>query len=269
VVLVKGNLWQLCALLAVEIALIVGLIVFKPYADAVMQKVNVFSAIVRCVILFLGFFFVETVPMSEEARKGISILMIVLQVMNLLCIILVFVIKALEGVLSTQRGTAGGQTFAYLQSAGSEPPSMEKKDKKSTTYPLGVRITAMKVYQHHTGDYIKKGKAEGKDVIVDKFQSALAEYFHNGKNLRKELIPHFLDRLNNVVSWAESQGDVRIYSSSVLFIYDGEEDEDIRVGLKLIDFAHVHKITDGGKDEGYIYGIKNLVQYLQNIHASD
>jgi len=147
--------------------------------------------------------------------------------------------------------------------------AMAKKDKNSTTHPLGARITAMKVYQPEINDYKKSGKAEGQKVTVDNFQDALSEYFHNGKHMRKSLISKFIEKIEKIREWAEQQGDVRIYSSSLLFIYDGEEsDSDEHVELKMIDFAHVHKIEDGGKDDGYIFGVQNLLKSLNGILSS-
>jgi len=162
----------------------------------------------------------------------------------------------------------GRQSFGE-DASPEKKESMEAKDKQSTTFPLGARITAMKVYQNESQTYISKGKSDGKKVTVDGFQVALSEFFHNGTTIRKNLIPLFLEKLTKVVEWAETQGDVRVYSSSVLFIYDGEIQEEERVELKLIDFAHVHKIQDEGKDEGYIFGIKNLAQYLTNINETN
>jgi len=146
--------------------------------------------------------------------------------------------------------------------------SMEAKDKKSTTWTLGARITAMKVYQTETGDYIKKGKAEGKDVTTENFRAALSEYFHNGKELRKELIPKFLEKIYKIKEWIESQSELRLYSSSILFVYDGEGDND-NVVIRIIDFAHVFKIADQGKDEGYIFGVNNLISHLEGIAAQE
>jgi len=150
----------------------------------------------------------------------------------------------------------------------SKKANMAAKDKKSTTWTLGARITAVKVYQVETGNYIKKSKDYGKTIKTEDFQSALSEYFHNGKELRRGLIPKFLEKIKEIKEWIESQGDVRLYSSSILFVYDGEGSDD-NVVIKMIDFAHVFKITDDGKDDGYIFGVNNVIQYLEAIHASE
>jgi hypothetical protein len=39
----------------------------------------------------------------------------------------------------------------------------------------------------------------------------------------------------------------------------------VKAVLKMIDFAHVSEIKDGGRDEGYIFGLKNLIKFLEDI----
>lgn len=42
---------------------------------------------------------------------------------------------------------------------------------------------------------------------------------------------------------------------------------ELDVVVKMIDFAHVYEIHDkDGRDEGYIFGINNLIQYLEEIY---
>lgn len=69
----------------------------------------------------------------------------------------------------------------------------------------------------------------------------------------------------------ESQTDLKFISSSLLFIYEGDESADVekpaKITLKMIDFAHVSALKDGNKDEGYIFGTKNLIEDLQTLTA--
>jgi len=143
--------------------------------------------------------------------------------------------------------------------------AMQKKDMGTTTHSLGIRITAMKVYQHDKQDYVSYGKDWGKNITAENFVENLKVFFHNGKEVRGSLIPLFVEKLKKVQDWINSQRSLRIYSSSLLFIYDGEEGND-DVELKMIDFAHVHEITDGGQDDGYITGMKNLIEVIQAVN---
>jgi len=143
--------------------------------------------------------------------------------------------------------------------------AMEKKDFGTTTHTLGLRITAMKVYSHELNDYESYGKDFGKKVTDATFLDTLKIFFHGRKEISKDLVEAFHERLRAVHDWISDQNELRLYSSSILFIYDGHRESDMKVEMKLIDFAHVHEITDGGKDEGYIKGMNNLVQFMEQL----
>lgn len=38
-----------------------------------------------------------------------------------------------------------------------------------------------------------------------------------------------------------------------------------RVDVRMIDFAHVHRISNSGKDEGYNVGLFYLQQFLEKL----
>jgi len=144
--------------------------------------------------------------------------------------------------------------------------SMQKKDNGTTTVSMGMRITAMKVYQAKTGDFSTYDKPWGKKVTPETMTDSLKVFFDNGEEIRKELIEGFLELLVKIQNWINNQSDLRFYSSSLLFLYDGKKEQGKpKVDIKMIDFAHVHKITDNGKDDGYIFGLKNLIETLEKI----
>jgi hypothetical protein len=146
--------------------------------------------------------------------------------------------------------------------------NMEKKDKMTTSVSLGIRIIAMKVFQTKTQDYKLYDKPWGKKVTPDAMLDSLKNYFDNGEEVRKELIDRFIELIKKIQTWMSTQKEYRFFSSSLLFIYDGVKPTDgkeLKVNIKLIDFAHVHPIKDGGSDEGYLFGLKNLMEHLQKI----
>jgi hypothetical protein len=65
----------------------------------------------------------------------------------------------------------------------------------------------------------------------------------------------------------EQQSDLRFYSSSLLFVCDGieEKEKQPQISLRMIDFAHVFPIKDGGKDDCYLIGLRNLIKIMQNL----
>ena len=112
-----------------------------------------------------------------------------------------------------------------------------------------------------------KDKSYGKKVTDSGFQEALALFFFTGESYRKSVVDAFIKLLEQILAWFDSQKDLRFYSSSLLFLFEGDEEDhkDAAVDLRMIDFAHVHPIHDQGKDEGYILGLKNLIGIMKNI----
>lgn len=73
----------------------------------------------------------------------------------------------------------------------------------------------LQVYQVASNDYVSKGKAWGRDATPETMVKFLTVFFDNGKKIRKELIPLFIEKLKKIQEWIESQGDVRYYGNNV------------------------------------------------------
>jgi len=142
---------------------------------------------------------------------------------------------------------------------------MQQKDQSTTTVSLGMRITALKVWNVKTKEYNAYDKSWGKKVVEKTMLDSLKVYFDNGEKMQMDLIDLFLEKLGIVLKHFENQRKFRFYSSSVLFVYDSQPNEKPKIDLKMIDFAHVSQIKDGGLDDGYIFGIKNLMKYLNEL----
>lgn len=92
---------------------------------------------------------------------------------------------------------------------------------------------------------------------------ALKEFF---PYKRKQIIEGYLVKLRLLLEYFKKQSNLRFYSSSLLFLYDGIDVNDTPiVDVRMIDFAHVHKIKDGGKDDGYVFGLSNLILHLEKL----
>jgi len=142
---------------------------------------------------------------------------------------------------------------------------MEKKDKGTTTVSLGIRVVGARIYDVDKKQYIVKKKDYGKNLKDSDIPSGLSFCFGDGNKIRKDLAKHYLEKLKILKSWYEKQSVFRLYSSSLLFVYEGEE-KDVKKGeVRLIDFAHVFNISDGGHDEKYMVGLNNLIKYLDQL----
>jgi len=163
-----------------------------------------------------------------------------------------------------------GLTSVGEDASPEKAEAMKKKDMGTTTHTLGMRITAMKVYKTKSGEFTSYGKPWGKKVTQETMSSSLKEFFDNGEKIRTDLIPFYLERLKELQKWFHDQRLLRFYSSSLLFLYDGEGEPNKppKANIKMIDFAHVHEIKDKGRDEGYITGLNNLIEHLQKLNTA-
>lgn len=81
-----------------------------------------------------------------------------------------------------------------------------------------------------------------------------------------------------MISLFESQQCFKFYGGSLLLIYDAQSTnvQDAKINIKMVDFAHAspnhnhhennNKIeTDSDLDEGYLFGLKNLLKIINNL----
>jgi hypothetical protein len=66
---------------------------------------------------------------------------------------------------------------------------------------------------------------------------ALAEFFTGGRIVKKVLLDKFLAKLREILAFVESHGKFRIYSSSLLFLYDAEDPnpESPKIDLRMVN----------------------------------
>jgi len=157
----------------------------------------------------------------------------------------------------------GTQSFGE-DAHGEKREAMLLKDKGTTTVTLGQRLTGFRTYRFDNNDYIKLGKDVTKKITQEDYPKYLNDFFDNGKGVRKDVISFFLPELKRVLTWQETQSKIRVYSSSLLFVYDAENPNP-NGAVKWIDFAHVFDIADGGHDTGFIFGLKKLIEYLEHL----
>jgi len=153
-------------------------------------------------------------------------------------------------------------TQTYAPNAPAEKIAHQSaNDAKTTTPLLGQRLTGYKVYDPAT----KKTEKVGKEITFTvKTRADLIVHFAKFWGGHKAVIASTLPWLRDLLQWFSEKPTARLYSSSILFCYD-PADPKKPVSMRLIDFAHVFPITDGGKDEGYVHGLKEMIKMFEDL----
>jgi len=161
------------------------------------------------------------------------------------------------------------------------PAKIESKMVKmmaSTTAKLGVRIAGMQVYQATSGRFLCRNKLYGRKLNVDGFRDALRSFLHDGTRLRKDALPPLIRRLEELRSVLAQFNSLRLYTTSLLLIYEGCHAVKLRLAeeepltdVRIIDFAHsTHatmedKVLYSGPDSGFLLGLNNMIQLFKSI----
>jgi hypothetical protein len=163
---------------------------------------------------------------------------------------------------------------------------MHAKDITTTSHSLGLRICGMHVFDPRLGEHVARRKSWGKRLTDDTFRAGLHAYFNVAIDDNVALQPNtricavlrrFVARLDQIAALMRSQTQFRFYSSSLLFVYEGDnnknnstdETADDPVSLSMIDMAHVFpfRADDGVGDNGYSDALDTLRTHLLAILA--
>ncbi|KAD4889175.1 hypothetical protein R6Q59_033954 [Mikania micrantha] len=160
-----------------------------------------------------------------------------------------------------------------------------KKDRESTSIPLGFRISGLQVYiDDDSGfykphrSYIRKTGPDDVRLLLRKFVSSnpssaemetgrgpdcsLASLVYGGPN-------GILAQLLELKAWFEDQTIYHFYACSFLFMFEkglALKGAWSKTAVKLIDFAHV---TDGNGviDHNFLGGLSSLIKFISDILA--
>ncbi len=99
-------------------------------------------------------------------------------------------------------------------------------------------------------------------------QPRVADFFFDGSRCRIEELKTLVEKLEDLIEVIQDlEATYRIYSASLLLIYEGNPDEGkCNVDLRMVDFAHTFPFEEGNvQDDGYVFGLKNLQKLL--VHS--
>jgi inositol-hexakisphosphate kinase len=84
---------------------------------------------------------------------------------------------------------------------------------------LACRTYCYPVSKH----FLCRNKFYGRSLTVGGFQQALRQFLHNGVQLRSDVLPPLIRRLEELVYVLGRQDTVRFYTTSLLLLYEGDD----------------------------------------------
>ncbi|KAL9239818.1 hypothetical protein vseg_014101 [Gypsophila vaccaria] len=155
-----------------------------------------------------------------------------------------------------------------------------RKDRNSSSIPLGFRICGLQIYTGQDSGYWKPDKkvtlnytAEEVRLVLRKFVSpyestelnndhdaAYASSVYDGCS-------GILAQLKELKSWFEEQTTYHFYSCSILMVYDRKsllKGEASGPAIKLVDFTHVVD-GDGAIDHNFLGGLSSFIKFISEI----
>ena len=113
---------------------------------------------------------------------------------------------------------------------------LDKVAEETTSKPLGLRIEGMKTYQGTFSDTVGNptsdgyrfyDKSYGRSLSTENIAQGFEKYFHLGTGVKakgpiRKVIRRFMENLRSMESALEKE-ESRIYSASLLFVYEGDQ----------------------------------------------
>ncbi|KAL8130020.1 hypothetical protein V2J09_019175 [Rumex salicifolius] len=193
----------------------------------------------------------------------------------------------LEDIVSTYNNPSimdikmGSRTW-YPQASDDYIKKCLDKDRKSTSLPLGFRISGLQVYNGNESGYFKPDRKFVKSFTVADVRLALRKFVSVKQSTDPKNKPDcelasnvyggssgILAQLMELKSWFEDQTMYQFNSCSILLVYDKEsamKNGEARAMVKLIDFAHVYE-GEGIIDHNFLGGLCSFIKFISETLA--
>ncbi|KAJ1727497.1 hypothetical protein LPJ61_004538 [Coemansia biformis] len=185
-----------------------------------------------------------------------------------------------------------GRRIWDLDATDKKREHMMELASQRTSGQLGVAVCGMKLFGEPAAD-----RDWCRGLTATTLVEAISQYFAPAEaNVSAEhrayIISQFVLEVEELLAVAE-KAEVRMYASSLLFVYDasrerckrvieggdgdgsnsssGDDDrsdaaaEDMLLDLRAIDFAHSHWMPGHGPDENYVDGLRSIIEILRSL----
>ncbi|KAL5546679.1 hypothetical protein UlMin_006366 [Ulmus minor] len=173
----------------------------------------------------------------------------------------------------------GSQTW-YPQSSEDYIQTCLKRDRESSSLPLGFRICGFQIYQTEVSGYWKPDRKSIQKLTADEVKLVLRNFVSSNSAENSDTEPDcsfapnvygggsgILALLLELKKWFEEQTFFHFYSCSVLMVYEKEsllEGKSPCPAVKLVDFAHVVD-GEGVIDHNFLGGLCSLIKFISDI----
>eukprot|EP00668_Euglena_longa_P000726 GGOE01000876.1.p1 GENE.GGOE01000876.1~~GGOE01000876.1.p1 ORF type:complete len:465 (-),score=58.69 GGOE01000876.1:300-1694(-) len=138
------------------------------------------------------------------------------------------------------------------------------KSNQTISSSLGFRLCGTKVYHSEAADYVVQDKYDCRRHTKWQIQEQFQSFFSSPRGLRQDVLRSILGKLHRLQRHIERQTEWLFYTSSLVMMYDGDQAQDPRPNVVLVDFAHTIP-SDGQLDHNFLEGLRNLIDVLQCI----
>ncbi|KAL2478976.1 Inositol polyphosphate multikinase beta [Forsythia ovata] len=155
-----------------------------------------------------------------------------------------------------------------------------KKDRETSSLPLGFRLSGFQIYQNRELGFWKPERTSFQSLPADEVKLLLRKLVSSNAYANLDSKPDcsfasivyggstgILSQLLELKAWFEDQTIYHFYSSSVLIMYEKEfasNGKSPRAEIKLIDFAHVYE-GQGVIDHNFLGGLCSLIKFISEI----
>ncbi|XP_061358571.1 inositol polyphosphate multikinase beta [Gastrolobium bilobum] len=156
-----------------------------------------------------------------------------------------------------------------------------KKDKETSSIPLGFRISGLKFVGSSKQDSSSSlcwqpVRKSLQNLSAEEVKLVLRKFVSSNSNVTDcvfgaKVFGEILEQLLELKQWFEVQTIFHFYSCSVLMVYEKEEESVVKgknsgALVKLVDFAHVVD-AKGAIDHNFLGGLCSLIKFISDILA--